>query len=87
MYALHLSDDRILSCTFAKYAPNHYPIVDSIPDGNVTDYLYKNGQYIYAPLPQPEPEPAQPTLEDRVKTLETVTDDVVLLMAELIGGN
>lgn len=28
----------------------------------------------------------RPTLEDRVGTLETTTDDMILLMAELIGG-
>ena len=28
----------------------------------------------------------RPTLEDRVETLETTTDDMILLMAELIGG-
>ena len=27
-----------------------------------------------------------PTLENRVETLETTTDDMILLMAELIGG-
>ena len=27
-----------------------------------------------------------PTLEDRVETLETTTDDMILLMADLIGG-
>ena len=31
------------------------------------------------------PEPA-PTLESRVETLETTTDDMILLMADLIGG-
>ena len=28
-----------------------------------------------------------PTLESRVETLETTTDDMILLMADLIGGN
>ena len=28
----------------------------------------------------------KPTLESRVETLETTTDDMILLMAELIGG-
>lgn len=33
-----------------------------------------------------EEERNSPTLESRVKTLETTTDDMILLMAELIGG-
>lgn len=31
----------------------------------------------------PEPEP---TPDERIKELETVTDDIILLMAEIIGG-
>ena len=34
-----------------------------------------------AELPEPEPSP-----EDRLDALETTTDDMILLMAELIGG-
>lgn len=33
-----------------------------------------------------EEERNKPTLEDRVGTLETTTDDMILLMADLIGG-
>ena len=32
----------------------------------------------------PKPEPSQ---EERIDMLETTTDDIILLMAELIGGN
>ena len=32
----------------------------------------------------PEPEP---TPEERISNLETTTDDIVLMMADLIGGN
>ena len=35
-----------------------------------------------AQLPEPEPSP-----EERLDALETTTDDMILLMAELIGGN
>lgn len=34
-----------------------------------------------AELPPPEPTP-----EERLDTLETTTDDIILMMAELIGG-
>ena len=34
-----------------------------------------------AELPEPEPTP-----EERLDALETTTDDMILLMAELIGG-
>lgn len=36
----------------------------------------------HAEMPEPEP-----TSEERLEALETTTDDMILLMAELIGGN
>lgn len=56
---------------------------------------YINGEYIeltaeeiaelerqQAEIPEPEPSP-----EERLDALETTTDDIILLMADLIGGN
>lgn len=69
MIALNLStDNRILSA--CKVLPNgNYdgmPIVDTLPEGNLPDYLYINGEYIYDPLPkEPEPAPA-PTVWDEL---------------------
>lgn len=88
-YALNLSEEsRILSACVMLPSGNYdcMPIVDKFPDGNLTDYRYVDGQYVYDPLPHPEPEPTHPTLESRVETLETTTDDMILLMADLIGG-
>lgn len=58
--ALNLADDgRILSCTYSEYAPENQPRVTQIPDDNIADYKYVDGEYIYDPLPAPpEPEPA-----------------------------
>ena len=54
MYALNLdSDNRILSATFEQYAAPGQPIVDHLPDGNIGDYLYVDGEYVYDPLPEP----------------------------------
>lgn len=55
---------------------------------------YINGQYIELTAEEiaelekmqsdmPEPEPTQ---EERIVELENVTDDIILLMAEIIGG-
>lgn len=50
MYALNLADDgRILSATYPKYAPADAVIVDSLPEGDIYDYLYIGGQYFYLP--------------------------------------
>ena len=58
---------------------------------------YKDGKMIYRDATQEEeaeferqraelPEP-EPTPEERLNALETTTDDMILLMADLIGGN
>lgn len=39
------------------------------------------------PEPEPTPEERLDKVEQRTDTLETITDDIVLMMADLIGGN
>lgn len=70
MYALNLGENnRILSVTYDKYAPPSQPRVDTLPDGDVNDYLYVNGEYVYDPLPvPPAPEP-QPTADEILDAL------------------
>lgn len=90
-YALNLNmDNRILSACVVLTNGNYVsmPIVDTLPEGNLPDYRYVNGEYVYDPLPVEEviTGPQEPTLEERIEVLETTTDDMVLLMAELIGG-
>lgn len=74
-YALNLSEDnRILSACIVLPRGTYVgqPIVDTLPEGNLPDYLYENGEFIYSPLPKEEPcEPTTPSLEDRVSILET----------------
>lgn len=54
MYALNLDKDhRILSATLDQYAPQSQPRVNMLPTGNITDYKYENGGYVYDPLPVP----------------------------------
>ena len=62
MYALNLADDgRILSATYPKYVPDDAVIMDTLPEGDIFDYRYVDGEYIYDPLPKPEP--AEPEAE------------------------
>lgn len=47
-YALKLdSDNRILSVTFEQFAEEGAIIVDSLPEGDVHDYKYVNGEYVH----------------------------------------
>lgn len=60
-------NNRILSAVAQRYAPADAIIVDKLPDGEYTDYLYIDGEYIYDPLPiHDEPDP-QPTQLDRIE--------------------
>lgn len=69
IYALNLSDDgRVLSVTLDRFAPSDQPRVDTLPDGDVSNYRYADGVYIYDPLPEPEqPSDPQPTQLDRIE--------------------
>ena len=57
-YALNLdADGRILSATYESYAVPGMPTVDTLPDGDITDYKYTDGSYVHDPLPEPQLEP------------------------------
>ena len=54
-YALNLADDgRILSVTYEEYAPIDAVLVESLPEGDDTDYRYIDDEFIYDPLPVEE---------------------------------
>ena len=55
MYALNIdTDGRILSATYAEYAAKGQPIVETLPEGDSSNYLYNGGKYIYSPKPTAE---------------------------------
>lgn len=73
MYALCLAEDgRILHITKEEFVTNvenedggtvelleGYVLVEEFPEGNVTEYRYVDGEYIYDPLPVAETVPTQ----------------------------
>lgn len=70
MYALNLnSDNRILSVTFDQFAPKSQPRVEQLPDGDVNDYLYVDGEYVYDPLPVPPTPTPEPTADEILDAL------------------
>ena len=73
-YALNLAaDGRILSATYPQYASADATLVDELPEGNIADYLYKDGGYVYAPIPEPEPVETEPTADELFNALLGVT--------------
>ena len=70
MYSLNLADDnRILSACVCLDGFEYMNIVDVLPDGDISDYKYIDGEYIYDPLPEPEPQPEEPTADDVLDVL------------------
>lgn len=89
IYALSLGiDGRILSATYPQYAPADAAIVETLPVGNINDYIYSDGGFVYDPLPEPEPEPEpeKPTiaeLQKRIADLETALELLVSVATEV----
>ena len=72
-YALNLAEDgRILSVTFEKYAPEDAVLVDELPEGNLYEYRYVDGEYVYDPIPV-EPVEEKPSQLDIIEAQVTYT--------------
>lgn len=70
MYSLNLdADNRILSACVCLEGLEYTNVVDTLPDGDVSDYRYVDGEYVYDPLPKPEPTPAEPTAESDMQEM------------------
>ena len=70
MYSLNLAEDnRILSVCVCFEGIEYDNVVDSFPDGDITDYKYIDGSYVYDPLPKPEPELQEPTADELLDIL------------------
>lgn len=70
MYSLNLdTDNRILSACVCLDGFEYTNIVDALPDGDISDYKYIDGEYVYDPLPEPEPQPTEPTADEILDAL------------------
>lgn len=70
MYSLNLADDnRILSACVCLEGFEYANIVDTLPECDISDYKYIDGEYVYDPLPEPEPQPVEPTADDVLDVL------------------
>ena len=72
-YALNLGENgRILSATYEQFAVDGMPIVDFLPDGDISEYRYMDGKYIHDPLPKTE-FVTEPTTEEILNAMLGVT--------------
>lgn len=81
-----------------KYLYLEKPAYDQETENCYPDYKIEDGVFItgwkidkkpdedgYTPTPEEQPDGA-PTLRERIDFLETTTDDIVLMLADIIGG-
>lgn len=72
-YALNLAEDgRILSATYEEFAPADAVIVEELPDGDLYEYRYIDGEYIHDPIPV-EPVEEVPSQLDIIEAQVTYT--------------
>lgn len=72
-YALNLAaDGRVLSVTFEKYAPTDAVIVEVLPEGDISQYRFVDGEFIHDPQPI-EDAAKVPTQLDRIEAQVTYT--------------
>ena len=70
MYSLNLdADNRILSACVCLDGFEYENIVDALPEGDISDYKYIGGEFVYDPLPEPEPQPVEPTADEIIDAL------------------
>lgn len=72
MYVLNIGENQRIMSAWNVIPGADYgdrPIVDEMPDGNLPDYRYVDGEYIYDPLPVTEEE-TKLTQEERITALE-----------------
>lgn len=80
MYALNLGEGgRILSACVVLSIGNYdgMPQVGILPDGDISDYRYEGGEYVYDPLPEPPeptPEPEYATYDELAAAIKEGVD-------------
>ena len=73
-YALNLAEDgRILSATYEKFAPKDAVLVEALPDGDLYEYRYVEGEFVFDPIPVVEVE-EEPSIDEIVNALLGVTE-------------
>lgn len=69
-YALNIAEDgRVLSATYPQFAPADAVQVDALPDGDISEYRYIDGEFIHDPLPKPEADNTPTEAEDTAAML------------------
>lgn len=82
---LSLNEESRITSTCYMLPNGNYdglPIVDSLPDGDILDYLYINGEFIYDPIPVVDIEEIEHTAQDDTDAM-LIDHEYRLTMLEL----
>ena len=89
-YALNLSQEgRILSACVVLEDGNYegMPVVETLPQADISDYLYEDGAYVFDPLPaQEQEETTAPSQEERIAALEKENRQMKEALELLLSG-
>lgn len=73
MVVLNLGQNgRVLSAALQETVPYGTVVAEKLPEGDITQYRYVDGEFIYDPVPVVEVE-EQPTQLDRIEAQVTYT--------------
>lgn len=67
-YALNIDQNtgRVLSATFPQYAPETAPQVETLPEGDISNYIYSEGELVYSPSPHDYPRTTEDVAVGRI---------------------
>ena len=71
MYGIILKGGNRIGAVYgASNIPDGAIVVDTLPPGELCDYVWEDGEFIHDPLPKPDEPDPQPTQEERIAELE-----------------
>lgn len=70
MFELFLdADNRIIGCQNVAIKYSGGPKVNKLPTGNINDWLFVDGEYVYDPLPAPPTPKPEPSADEILNAL------------------
>lgn len=87
MYSLNLGEDnRVLSVCPCLDGQTYENIVNSFPDGDVTEYRYVDGEFIHDPEPKPEPPEPDPDPDPTGSATYATYDELAAAIQEGVNS-
>ena len=80
-FSLNLGENgRIMSVCTCLNGMTYDNVVDSFPDGDVSEYRYVDGEFIHDPEPTPDPPETEPTVEEDTLSMLVDHEERIIMM-------